>query len=565
MSNTEFSHENLASRLARYLLDRAAALKDGRAAKTELESFLEYLNQSTNSNLLCRFVASVVSDQVSEAVQEEVRLQPVHFLEETVTFTFQTLNSKNLKSDQHKMELALKFFSGVLNNLAGRPESFLMNKSQLAQLESILRKANSYPSVTFPKMVEFTVSSKKEHCSTLANLVVLEGLSQKNSNQSHKEPHRVYLLSLEALLFRSNDISAYGSLTLAHLLQIIEWLTEPTNLSNKEDTLKSDPEIDFYNLGLFKQALSINLAKAVSTWQTSDLSNAQLGQIRIFMGKMGIRKGSPELSALERIALDFPSEPRNPEWWRSLTLSELVEICLDKPIFQEAIIDASKEGDWFNKVIEGHLASANDLKDLVTGITANSMFQKPSSEELTKLWKFAASKSQTLQDIEASLIEQPIENNQRLAGIELTSILSGHKAELEVLSEKLAKAKEDISKLQGALETNGNSVSEARSDIELGVAKKYGETLARMIRRLERDANKSTLKEILDREAAGLERLDIQLLLLGEASNFDPSIHDASGIQIALGNKVEVLETGAVLTAGDKKITLMKAIVKPSS
>jgi hypothetical protein len=212
-----------------------------------------------------------------------------------------------------------------------------------------------------------------------------------------------------------------------------------------------------------------------------------------------------------------------------------------------------------------HLEDGRAIQDLLIGITAHQLFQKPTSEELIKLWKLISPSSELLQEISASLIELPLTEASRLAAVELEKIRILHQTDVDRLNEKLAQAKEDADKLMAALESRGNFVSEARGDVELGVARKYGEALARLIRRLERDSSKSSLKVILERESAGLKRLDIQLLPAGEESNFDPSIHDSAGLQIALGGKVETLESGALLTIGDKTITLMKAVVKPSS
>lgn len=563
MSNLEFSHKDLGSKLVTYLLDQAAALKQGRPADAERELFLGHLNAGKESSILAGYVACLVSDTSTNTLQGAIQEQPVRFLKELVDFCYETLNSKDLQSDKFKMELGLKFFSLVLHDLVARPEPIMLNKTQVTLLENILRKSNSYSGVNFPRIEQITQTSTADLNGPLVNRVVVEGLAEHN-NQNEGKSHRLYLLSIEALLFRSGDTSILSSLGLAQLLNIIEWLEELNSNPNKAEELKPEPGIDFYSLGTFKQALSVNLAIKVMSGESGDLDQSQLDQIRKFIGHVGIRKGSTELSALEQITIDFPKEPLNPEWWSSLTLTELLEICLDRPLLQEAIIGASRSGEWFGDVVESHMRFSSEFKDLLTAMNSNFIFGDPSSGELTKLWKLVTLKSKTLQDIEASLVEEPIKNAERLASLELEEVQSQHQAEINLLSSKLAAAKGDLDSTRVALESKGNSISEAREDLELGVAKKYGEALARLIRRLERDSNNSTLTEILDREAAGLKRLDIELLPSGVLVDFDPAIHDAVGIQISLGNKVEVLETGALLTFGDKRITLMKAVVKPS-
>lgn len=563
MSNLEFSHKDLGNKLVTYLLDQAAALKQGRPADAEREIFLGYLNAGTEASILARYLACLVSDTSTDTLQGAIQEQPARFLKELVDFCYETLNSKDLKSDKFKMELGLKFFSLVLHDLVARPEPIMLNKTQVTLLENILRKSNSYAGVNFPRIEQITQTSKTHLNGPLVKRIVVEGLAEHN-NQNEGKSHRLFLLSLEASLFRSGDTSILSSLGLAQLLRIIEWLDELNSIPNKAEELKPEPGIDFYSLGAFKQALSVNLAIKVMSGESDDLDQSQLDQIRKFIGHVGIRKGSPELSALEQIAIDFPNEPLNPEWWSSLSLTELLEICLDRPLLQEAIIGASRSGEWFGVAVESHMRFSSEFKDLLTAMNSNFIFGDPSSGELTKLWKLVTLKSKTLQDIEASLVEEPIKNAERLASLELEEVKSQHQAEINLLSSKLAAAKDDLDSTRVALESKGNSISEARGDLELGVAKKYGEALARLIRRLERDSNKSTLTEILDREAAGLKRLDIELLPSGVLVDFDPAIHDAVGIQVSLGNKVEVLETGALLTFGDKRITLMKAVVKPS-
>ena len=563
MSNLELSHKNLGSKLVTYLLDQAAALKEGRPANAELEIFLGYLNARKESSILAGYIACLVNGTSTDTLQGAVQEQPVRFLKELMDFCYETLNSKDLKSDKFKMELALKFFSLVLHDLVARPEPIMINKNQQALLENIMRKSNSYAGVNFPIIDQITLTSQADLNGPLVNRVVVEGLAEYN-NQSEDKSHRLYLLSLDALLFRSGDSSIFSSLDLDQLLHIVEWLDELNSIPNKAEQLKPEPGIDFYSLSTFKHALAVNMAIKVASRESGDLDQSQLNQIRKFMGHLGIRKGSPELSALEKVAIHFPQEPLNPEWWSSLSLTELLEVCLDRPLLQDAIIGASRSGEWFDDAVESHMRVSAEFKDLVTAMNSNLIFGSPSSGELIKLWKLVALKSKTLQDIEASLVEEPTKNAERLANLELEEVKSQHQAEINLLSSKLAAAKGDLDSTRMALESKGNSISEARGDLELGVAKKYGEALARLIRRLERDSNKSTLTEILDREAAGLKRLDIEILPSGSLADFDPAIHDAVGIQISIGNKVEVLETGAVLTIGDKSITLMKAVVKPS-
>lgn len=562
MSNLEFSHKDLGSKLVTYLLDQAAALKQGRPADAERELFLGHLNAGKESSILAGYIACLVSGSSTDTLQGAVQEQPVRFLKELVDFCYETLNSKDLKSDKFKMELGLKFFSLVLHDLVARPEPIMINKNQLALLENILRNSNSY-AVNFPSIEQITLNSQADINGPLVNRVVVEGLAEQN-NQNDGNGHRLYLLSLEALLFRSGDSSIFSSLNLAQLLHIVEWLDELNSIPNKAEQLKPEPGIDFYSLSAFKHALAVNMAIKVISRESGDLDQSQLNQVRKFMGHLGIRKGSPELSALEKIAIHFPKEPLNSEWWSSLSLTELLEICLDRPLLQDAIIGASRSGEWFDDAVERHMRFSTEFKDLVTAMNSNFIFGSPSSGELIKLWKLVALKSKTLQDIEASLVEEPTKKAERLANLELEEVKSQHQAEINLFSSKLAAAKGDLDSTRMALESKGNSISEARGDLELGVAKKYGEALARLIRRLERDSNKSTLTEILDREAAGLKRLDIEILPSGSLADFDPAIHDAVGIQISIGNKVEVLEAGALLTFGDKRITLMKAVVKPS-
>jgi len=565
LSNLAISNEVLSSKLVRYLLDADLSIKEGRDGNSELEEFLNSLRQEAGSSLLVNYICLLMSNEGIRAMDSEIERRPVEFIKAVVDFTFESINSKKLSSDKYKKQLALKFFERVLNDLRVRPAALVMNKEQVAKMESILRGANSYSSVNFPGLDQILSNTKTKSWRQVVTSVVAEGLSSASTAEDNRNIKIEYLLALDALASRLRDHNPWAHLELGQLLPVIEWMSQLADTPISSDSLTKKVSPDFFSQNTLKHCLSSGLASAILRGQIGQVSASQMQEIRLLMGEVGVRKGTLEFSALELIALDLPTEPKHFEWWRALSLSELVEICLEKPVLRDGMTAAAKEGAWFNKVIESHLADASDLRDLVVAISANSIFQRPSSEYLKKIWKIAAEKSQILQDIEDELVLDPVESERRLAEAALNEARERHRADMDELNERLFQVKEDASKLKAALESRGQSVSEARVDVELGVAKKYGEALARLIRRLERDSSKSSLKEILEREAAGLKRLDIQLLPAGEESNFDPSIHDSAGLQIALGGKVETLESGALLTIGDKTITLMKAVVKPSS
>jgi len=560
LSNSASLQSTLASKVSRFLLDNAEALKEGRDGSLELNELNLALQKEAEESLVVGYILGLLNGQVTARTQELISARPVLFWNELVSFV--NAMREIGRGDAHRLKQGAKLAAKLLEDLSHREELSLLSKNQVSVLKVGLNDSyDKHSTVGLINLSDRVRSVQPESPSTLALSVIMESANEGGEARVYKN----YLTAMDALLYRTKAEALFSKYSIDQLLKSIQDLESYLEALQTPASNHLPAKVELFDGKNLLNNLVSELCEKFNLMENADLTDELIQKLRSIVSARGARNGSPELRILQRLQSVFPEEARNPIWWMKLNLAELLDVINATPSLTEDVTSAQSDGDWFARTVANHLDDGRSIQDLLICIAAHHLFQKPTSEEIIKLWKLISPSSELLQEISASLIELPLTEASRLAAVELEKIRILHQTDVDELNEKLAQAKEDANKLKSALESRGHSVSEARGDMELGVAKKYGEALARLIRRLERDSSKSSLKEILEREAAGLKRLDIQLVPAGVESNFDPSIHDSAGIQIALGSKVQTLESGALLTIGDKTITLMKAVVKPSS
>jgi hypothetical protein len=219
----------------------------------------------------------------------------------------------------------------------------------------------------------------------------------------------------------------------------------------------------------------------------------------------------------------------------------------------------------FSSLIPAHVEQASTLKDLTALFQIESWLGIVPNSAINQAWVRVSANSNFLKTLGESISEHPIADAVNKAEEQFRKDIQAHELREHSLEFELSNLRSKVESLQEALERGREAIGGTKMGMEASLARKYTEGIARLVRRLERESGQKPFSEIISREAQGLARLGIELLSAGSDQAFDPAVHDSVGKVIERESLVKILETGVLLSLGNDKITILKAVVRPAS
>lgn len=501
------------------------------------------------------YFLGVIDGIIPESVEKSLLSNPVSFVYSYVGFVTALANTKG---NPHTRDIRENFYNDCAIDLSKRIESVILNREQLGVISGAEDRFNKmHGSKGVARRIE--TSNLNGNLLSLCQRVLNEHLGDGEAFS-----HRRFLLAMDGLIHYTRNKKSFDYSDLEQLvalyhelhLQVAEQNATRTSEKMYPGQLLAAQEV----AQQLESALSWKLLKA----ETNEITKALVLRLKALNQGKGARPDSFGMILLEIICRFSQSETSDLTWWEPLNLSELLEVTRRSSALQIGILDATAKGDWFRKMVERHVAESESVKHLSIALEANTIFGIPDAEGLIRVWKTAAGKSAVLQDIEAELVSSPLQMMKSKGETLLSEQEILHQNVNAALKAEIAKLQSAISSLDAAMQKGRESLGDAKLGLEMGVTKKFAEAIARLVRRMEREAGKAPFQEILAKEVNGLSRLGMTVIPAGTVEPFDPAKHDSIGVTIPLGASVTIIETGLLLLLGKDTITVLKAVVHPA-
>jgi hypothetical protein len=518
--------------------------------------FEDTLTAGQRNSEFIDYVFGIIDGVTSESVQQFISQSPVRFVCEYADFVSKLVDTKG--NNQTK-KIRAPFYNALANDFLQRPESALLNREQLGTISDAEDKFNKmhgtkgvarrmHPSDLKGKLDQLCVRILNEHYEKI----------QDRTDHSH-------LMALDSLIHYTKSQNVFDSANIEQLITLYEQFVAQRSAQEKQQT-----NADMFSGELLASREVSNqiegalISKLMFT-PTSDISEGWVNRLKKLNQGKGAKPNSFGLNLLQVICRISPKESEDSSWWDALKLSEIIEVFQANQVLKLGIVAAAAEGEWFRKTVEQHVSEADSLPDLAVAIQANTIFGAPATNDLIRVWKSASARSEVLRDIQANLVSAPVENTRLLGESLLSKQSEAHQLKLNSLNEEIESLKATVTSLETAMQRGQANLGETKVGLEQGVTRKFGEAVARLIRRMEREAGKTHFNDILAKEANGLSRLGMTILPANTTQPFDPSRHDSIGTTIELGANVTIIETGLLLLLGKDTITVLKAVVHPAN
>lgn len=520
---------------------------------SELESALMEWGEK---DYFVEYILGIMSGSVTAAVEKIISEKPVSFVSKYVKFVTALADTRG---DGHKLEIRRHTYMSFSDDFAERLESIILNLQQLEKISYAEDKFNKLDRTKgVARRIELTKSGN--HIDGVCAKLLTEHLNQGDSPE-----HRAFLMAMDGLIHYTKSKKSFDSCNLGQLVTIYREL----QLQIADQNGKRTNERMYASQLLAGQEVSRQLECALGSKLLQLEANDDVAEIALSLKDLNRGKGAkPDsfgMTLLEAICRSSENESSDSTWWEPLNLSELLEVMRRKSVFQIGILDATAKGDWLRKKVERHVAESDSVKDFAVALEANAVFGVPDAEGLIRVWKTVAGNSVVLQDIEAELVSSPLQMMKLKGETVLSEQAILHQKVIAELKAEIAKLQSAISSLDAAMQKGRENLGDAKLGLEMGVTKKFAEALARLVRRMEREAGKAPFQEILAKEVNGLSRLGMTVITAGTVEPFDPAKHDSIGVTISLGANVTIIETGLLLLLGKDKITVLKAVVHPAA
>lgn len=520
-----------------------------------LEGLGSALMKWGDKGFFIEYILGITIGTIPESVEKIISEKPVKFVSNYVDFVRALADTGG---NGHKLEIRKQLYMSFSDDFAERFESIILNRTQL---DNISFAENKFNKVDRTKGAARRIGLAKLGKNTE---IVCSKLLSEHLKQGDSPKHREFLMAMDGLIYYTKSKNSFDSSGLDQLvklygelqLQIADERAIRTTAGMEVSPLLAGQEVTRQ----LESALGSKLLKL----QANDLTEELALNLKDLNRGKGAKPDSFGLTLLEVICRTSKNESSDSTWWEPLNLSELLEVISRKSEFQIGILDAATKGEWFSKKVERHVAESDSVRDLAVALESNTVFGVPDSEGLIRVWKTVAAKSAVLQDIEAELVSFPLQIMKSKGETLLAEQEILHQNATAALKAEIDKLQSAISSLDAAMQRGKENLGDAKLGLEMGVTKKFAEAVARLVRRMEREAGKAPFQEILAKETKGLSRLGMTVVPAGTLEPFDPSKHDSIGVTISLGSNVTIIETGLLLTLGKDTMTILKAVVHPA-
>lgn len=505
---------------------------------------------------IIKYLIGIIDECVSEACELFISQHPVEFIKALSEFLYEFRLDQN--SNKQNTVIKRPFFLLLIEDLRNRPESGLLNTQQLHWLAN----ATSRFSEEGEDKLDFVPRMDAEKIGDFAESLCSRVLVEHFRKQETQASDHSYLFALGSFINHSKYENSFESLSLANLFSIFEDLRAAEK--NQAKARSSIGELEL----LCARAISDQIEKRIlfqlaQTRATSIDVQIILG-IKALYREVGAKPESLGLIILQKLSELDPDEGLDSFWWEPLTLRDLLQVIKQSASLGNALISSANQGTWFTRTIDRHVSDSDSLQDLAIGLEANGIFGIPTSRDLMRIWMSVSPRSPVLHEIEKSLVEDPVNRMKLIGEKHLAEATAAHQVEIETLRSDITVLRTSISTFESTMQREKDSLGDTKASLETGISRKYGDSIARIIRRMEREAGKNSFQDIIAKESSGLSRLGITLLISGENQMYDPIKHESIGLNLDAGANVTIIETGVLLLLGKDTITLLKAVVRPA-
>jgi hypothetical protein len=461
-------------------------------------------------------------------------------------------------NDKQNTNIKKEFFWLLIEELKRRPESGLLNTQQLHWLANAASRFSDDKSQK--QSFEFRMDSNDIRAlgESICSRVLRENLGPQTDASNSDN----YLFALGSFIHYSKYLISFRALTLDQLVLMAEDLRSTEQ--NQTTARASIGEREMLSSRVLSTQIEEGILSQLGQTSADSIDEKLVLRLKALYREVGAKPNSVGQSVLIKLIEGNQNEGLDSYWWEPLTLRDLLLVMKQNLDLGHALVAAAKSGTWFATTVEKHVHDSDSLQDLAIGLEAAGIFGSPSARELTRIWMSVALKSPVLHEIEQGLVDTPVKNMKASGEKRLAQASATHQLEIEALNEEIVNLRASISTLEATMQRGRENLGDTKAGLESGISRKYGEAIARVIRRLEREAGKAPFQDIIAKESSGLGRLGISLLLSGTTQPFEPAIHDSVGQNLKLGSNVTIIETGVLLLLGKDTITLLKAVVRPA-
>jgi hypothetical protein len=519
----------LVTQLKRYLEAQSVTKSSSSRDTIERPEIDLGLSDQERDDDFTKYVLALIDKNIGEEIESYIKTSPLLFLRSLTEFigTLARLDRGN----DYTRDLMTPFYKELMEDVSPRLETGGLNSVQIKVIRDAEKRFNKGVASHLGFRSRLPEAAVAQSATELAQRMYAEFTKSAKSQHDRLQ----LLLGLDDLK-RSTNVGAKGR-------------TE----SEFESLAKLQSQIELAVAEKLKATLPENLTRNTSSVLLS----------------LGISSGArPE--SFGRVIVDFfsttqPHVALDSGWWSALTLAELLDTCKSSSVLREAILESTKKDSWLSNTFSKFTANVSSVQDL--GLTFDSyvFFGIPDAQGLMKIWKLVSAKSDLLQEIEMLLAEAPLQELEKTGKASLQKITLEFEEETATLQSEIEKLKEALKHMDSAILRSQEALGGSKAELEAGIAKRFSEAIGRLVRRIEREFGKNSFQSILEKESNSLSRLGIELLLSGSEVEYDPVRHDAVGHNPALGDLVTIVETGLLLANGDTRITILKALVRPSS
>lgn len=544
----------LVTQLKRYLEAQSVTKSSSSRDTIERPEIDLGLSDQERDDDFTKYVLALIDKNIGEEIESYIKTSPLLFLRSLTEFigTLARLDRGN----DYTRDLMTPFYKELMEDVSPRLETGGLNSVQIKVIRDAEKRFNKGVASHLGFRSRLPEAAVAQSATELAQRMYAEFTKSAKSQHDRLQ----LLLALDGLITYSRCELSFDVIDLDFLIYCLDDLKRSTNVGAKGRT-----ESEFESLAKLQSQIELAVAEKLKATLPENLTRNTSSVLL----SLGISSGArPE--SFGRVIVDFfsttqPHVALDSGWWSALTLAELLDTCKSSSVLREAILESTKKDSWLSNTFSKFTANVSSVQDL--GLTFDSyvFFGIPDAQGLMKIWKLVSAKSDLLQEIEMLLAEAPLQELEKTGKASLQKITLEFEEETATLQSEIEKLKEALKHMDSAILRSQEALGGSKAELEAGIAKRFSEAIGRLVRRIEREFGKNSFQSILEKESNSLSRLGIELLLSGSEVEYDPVRHDAVGHNPALGDLVTIVETGLLLANGDTRITILKALVRPSS
>lgn len=501
-----------------------------------------------------KYVLALIDKKIGDDIETYIKTSPLLFLRSLTEFigTLARLD----RGHDYTRGLMTPFYKELIEDVAPRLEIGGLNSAQIKVIRDAEKRFNKGAASHLGFHSRLPEAAVAQSSTELAQRMYAEFTKSTKSQNDRLQ----LLLALDGLITYSRCEISFDVIDLDFLIYCLDDLKRSASVSANGRT-----ETDFESLAKLQSQIELAVTEKLKATLpeklTPETSSVLLG--------LGISNGArPE--SFGRVIVNFfsttqPDVTLDSAWWSGLTLAELLDTCKSSSVLRAAILESTRKEDWISNTVSKFIANVSSVQDLGLAFDSYVFFGMPDAQGLMKIWKLISAKSDLLQEIETLLAEAPLQELELAGKASLQKITLEFEHQTAELQSEIEKLKEALKHMDSAILRSQEALGGSKAEFEAGIAKRFSEAIGRLVRRMEREFGKNTFQSILAKESNSLSRIGIELLLSGSEVEYDPVRHDAVGHSPAVGDLVTIVETGLLLANGDTRMTILKALVRPSS